>query len=28
MRELLVTLAPVRFNPEFFQATGGVSLRF
>ncbi len=27
-RELLVTLAPVSFNPEFFQATGGVSLRF
>jgi hypothetical protein len=28
MRELLVTLAPVSFNPEFFQATGGLSLRF
>jgi len=28
MRELLVALAPVSFNPEFFQATGGLSLRF
>jgi opacity protein-like surface antigen len=28
MRELLVALAPVRFNPEFFQATGGLSIRF
>lgn len=28
MRELLVTLAPVSFNPEFFQATGGLNLRF
>jgi hypothetical protein len=28
MRELLVNLGPVRFNPEFFQATGGLSLRF
>ena len=28
MRELLVTLAPVSFNPEFFQATGGLTLRF
>ena len=28
MRELLATLGPVRFNPEFFQATGGLSLRF
>ena len=28
MRELLVTLAPVSFNPEFFQATGGLRLRF
>jgi opacity protein-like surface antigen len=28
MRGLLDTLAPVRFNPEFFQATGGLSIRF
>jgi hypothetical protein len=28
MRQLLVTLGPVKFNPEFFQATGGLSLRF
>ena len=28
MRELLVTLAPVSFNPEFFQATGGLTVRF
>ncbi len=27
-RELLVTLAPVSFNPEFFQATGGLRIRF
>jgi len=28
MRELLVTLGPVTFNPEFFEATGGLTLRF
>jgi opacity protein-like surface antigen len=28
MRQLLVTLGPVKFNPEFFEATGGLSLRF
>jgi hypothetical protein len=28
LRQLLVTLGPVKFNPEFFQATGGLSLRF
>jgi len=28
MRELLVTLGPVDFNPEFFQATAGLALRF
>lgn len=28
MRELLVTLGPVSFNPEFFQATAGLTIRF
>ncbi len=27
-RDLLSTLGPVSFNPEFFQATAGVSIRF
>jgi opacity protein-like surface antigen len=28
MRQLLDTLGPVTFNPEFFQATGGLTVRF